>query len=104
MDTVDKVAEVKRPGRPKKQDSPSVMGQEIARQAKESRSRKSKKENQVVNKWYEMRGTKLSLCKEIASGTVFRTLVGTTDDKLHGKEVLSFIKKLEGEGRLKVRV
>jgi len=102
MDTVDKVEDVvakKKPGRPKRADAATPMGSYIAEQAKQAR-----KKNQVVEKYYEMRGEKLSLCKRMAGGTVFKTLVGTTSDKVSGKQVLEFVKKLDAEGKLRKKV
>ena len=100
-DTLDNVATKKTRGRPKKTDQATPLGSYIAEQAKENRSRKSGK---IVKKFYEMQGTKLSLCKQIDDGTVFRILVGTTTDKVSGKQVDEFAKKLLAEGRLKVKL
>lgn len=106
MDTADKVeqvAEVKKsPGRPKKQDPSTPLGEHIAQVAKQQRKRRE--ENKVLQKYYELRGSKLSLCKVLSSGTVFKTFVGSTSDKKSGTQVREFIKKLEGEGRLRVKV
>jgi hypothetical protein len=106
MDTVDKVEEViavKKRGRPaKKQDPATPMGSYIAEEAKKARAKKS--ENKVVEKYYELCNGKLSLCKKIASGTVFKTYVGSTSDKKDGEKIKVFIKKLEEEKRLRVKI
>jgi hypothetical protein len=99
-DTVEKVAVKK--GRPAKKDKATPQGEYQIEQAKKARSRKSA--NAVVDKWYELRGQKLSLCKELNTGTVFRTYVGSLNDPKAGKEVRTFVDKLEAEGRLKHRV
>lgn len=104
MDTVDKADQVatKKRGRPKKQDAATPMGEYIAEQAKEQRKRKSS--NKVVEKYYEIRGHKLSLCKKTASGSVYKTYVGSTEDKKDGTQVREFVKKLEAEGRLRIKI
>lgn len=99
-DTADKVA-TKR-GRPKKQDVATPIGEYQVEQAKKARDRK--KETSVVNKWYELLGQKLSLCKQAKSGTVFKTFVGSMNDTRSGAQVREFVKRLEKEGRLKVLV
>lgn len=96
-DTADKV--VAKRGRPKK-DAATPLGAYQVEQAKQAR----KKKNQVVDKWYELRGKKLSLCKAVSSGSVHRTLVGTTNDPKSGKEVIAFAEKLQKEGRLRHKV
>lgn len=101
-DTVEKVATKKKLGRPKKQDPTTPMGEYIAEQAK--KNRESKKANKVVEKYYEIKNSKLVLCKKIASGTVFRTFIGSTEDKKDGKSVQDFVKKLQAEGRIRVRI
>ncbi len=89
-------------GRPtKKVDKATPLGEHIAETAKAARERQ--KENVVTEKWYELRGTKLSLVKRVASGSIFRTFLGSSDDKKSGAQIRDFIKKLEKESRLKVR-
>jgi hypothetical protein len=104
MNTVDKVVEVpkKKPGRPKKADTPTPEGAYRIEEAKKARAVKGDK--QVVEKWYEIRSHKLILCKRVKSGTVYRTYVGSTQDKKHGADVQAFAKKLEEEGRLRHRM
>jgi hypothetical protein len=100
-DTVEKVTEVKKGrGRPRKTVDPTTpAGEYRARQAAEF-NEKLKKDT-VVEKYYEFRGTKLSLCKKKASGTVYKTFIGNTADKKTGADVKAFVDKLSKEGRLK---
>lgn len=98
-DTADKV--VAKRGRPKK-DAATPLGEYQVEEAKKARARKGK--SQVVDKWYELRGVKLSLCKAVTSGTVHRTYVGSTTDPKSGSQVRDFIAKLTKEGRLRHRV
>jgi hypothetical protein len=109
MNTVDKVVEVqevvetkRKPGRPARQDKTTPMGDFIAEEAK--RARGAKEKNPVVDKYYELAGSKLLLCKQVKSGTVYRTLIGSIDDKKSGKEIQAFMKKQQAEGKLRVRV
>ncbi len=106
MDTVDKaevvVTEKKKPGRPKRQDPTTPMGDYIAESAKQNRERKSA--NRVVEKYYELSGKKLSLCKKNVNGSVFKTLVGTTNDPKQGPQLQVFVKKLQSEGKLRVKI
>ena len=101
MDTVDKVDSVatKKRGRPKKSDKATPMGEYIAEQAKTNRERKET--NKVVEKYYELRNHKLTLCKKLSSGSVYKTYVGSTEDKKDGKTIQDFARKLEQEGRLR---
>jgi hypothetical protein len=104
MDTVDKVevvAEKKTRGRPKKQDAATPMGEYIAKQAKVNRA---KRENAVVEKYYELAGTKLSFIKKVASGSVFKTFVGSTTDKKTGAGLKEEIKRLQADGKLRIKV
>jgi hypothetical protein len=107
MSTDDKVATVvvseKKKGRPAKVDKTTPMGDYIAEEAKKSRERKTK--NHVVAKYYELvAGTKLVLCKKVASGTVHKTLIGHTTDKKSGDQIKAFMKRIEAEGKLRVKV
>ena len=107
MNTVDKAetkseaaAEPKRRGRPpKKQDQATPMGNYIAQEAKKARARKA--DSKVTDKWYELKGHKLSLCKQVATGTVYKTYVGTLNDTKAGKEIKEYVLKLKAEGRLR---
>ena len=103
MDTADTVAPIKKQrGRPKKVDKATPLGEYIAEQAKEARE--SKKNNTVVEKYYEYQGTKLSLCKKMKSGTVHKVFVGSTNDKENGAQIRTFIEKVKAEGRLRMKV
>jgi hypothetical protein len=106
MDTVDKADQVtttepKKQGRPKKQDPTTPQGELRQRDAE---AFKARKENTVVEKWYEVRGHKLTLCKRVKSGTVYRTYVGSLEDKIHGKEIRAFVEQKKAEGQVKVRI
>ena len=102
MDTVDTVEPVKKQrGRPKK-DKSTPLGDYIAEQAKTSRE--SKKNNIVVDKYYELRGYKLSLCKKMKSGTVHKTFIGSSNDKETGEQIRKFIEKVRDENRLRMKV
>jgi hypothetical protein len=106
MDTADKADQVKRgPGRPKKQDPATPMGDLIAREAKEKRDRS--KQNRVVETYYELGSNgKLVLVKKLANGGTRQTFVGSTTDKKQGRgqDLRAFIEKLNAEGRLKIKV
>jgi len=108
MSTVDTVAEVNvveekpKRGRPFKTDKSTPIGDYIADQAKKSREKQS--ENQIVEKYYELCGTKLLLCKKTQKGTVHRTLIGTTTDKKHGEQIKAHMKKIQAEGKLRIKV
>jgi len=108
MDTLDTVVEVnveeKKPkrGRPFKTDKSTPMGDYIAEQAKKSREKQGK--NNIVEKYYELYGTKLLLCKKTQKGTVHRTLIGTTTDKKHGEQIKAHMKKIQAEGKLRIKV
>lgn len=104
MDTADKVEkvipEVKR-GRPAKQDKPTPMGEYIAEEAKRAKERKIK--NPVIEKWYEVRGHKLLLCKRKKAGTVYRTFVGSLNDKDNGEALQAFAKEQQAKGNLRTK-
>jgi hypothetical protein len=107
MDTSDKADKVdamekKKPGRPKKADPITPIGEYRIAEAKQQKERQGS--NSVVEKYYELRGTKLSLVKRKKSGSVHRTLVGSTTDKPRQQEIKTFIDKLQKEGRLRIRV
>jgi hypothetical protein len=102
MDTPDKADEVKKPGRPKKVDPATPMGEYIADQAKKARAKS--KRDPVVEKYYELHGHKLCLCKKVASGTVHKTFVGSVNDKTYGQQTRSFIEKLKLENRIRVKI
>lgn len=111
MDTVDKAgmvesAPVKKRGRPKKVQTEQTESQDpVAPHHKirmqDAQKYRSREENAVLEKWYEIRGHKLSLCKKSKGGGTYRTYVGSTNDKERGGQLMAFVKKLEKEGRLK---
>lgn len=98
---MDAAEQVKR-GRPKKQDVPTPLGAFRKEEAKKERVRKS--ENKIVQKYYELHGTKLSLCKKKNNGNLYRVFVGSTDDKKSGAQIREFVKKLEKEKNLRIKV
>lgn len=108
MDTVDKVAKVetvevkRKPGRPARQDKATPLGEYIAEEAK--KSRKAKERNPVVDKYYELNGTKLLLCKKVKSGTVYKTFIGSTTDKKNGQELKAFMDRMNKDGKLRIKV
>lgn len=106
MDTVDKADEVKpvakKRGRPAKQDKPTPLGEYIADEAKKAKERKET--NRVIEKWYELSGRKLLLCKRKQNGVVYRVFVGSLDDVKHGQELREFAEKQKAEGNLKTRI
>lgn len=104
MDTPDTVEKVtKRRGRPKKNVDPATpMGELIAREAATTKARKET--NKVVEKYFELRGGKLSLCKVTAAGSIYRVFVGSVNDKKDGQQVQDYVKRLQAEGRLRHRV
>lgn len=108
MSTVDTDVEVNvseekpKRGRAVKADKSTPLGDYIADEAKKAREKKA--ENAIVDKFYELVGTKLLLCKKTKKGSVHRVLVGHTDDKKHGEQMKNFIKKAQADGKLKVRV
>ncbi len=104
MGTAEKVnQESKR--RSKKEDAPTPLGTHIAEEAKAARERKVL--NPIVETFYEMSGNKLILCKRRKSGTVYKTLIGSTvvNDKASGLEKTSaqntkaFAEKLQKENK-----
>lgn len=102
MDASDKAdTEVKKRGRPRK-DPATPIGEYRIQQAKVEKE--SRENNKIVEKYYEMRGTKLSLIKRKASGSIFRTYVGDTTIKDKQSDLVAFVKKLQAEGRLKIKV
>lgn len=103
-DTADASPAAKRQrGRPKKQKDPSTpMGEYIAQEAKKARD--AKEDNKIVEKFYELSGAKLSLCKRTARGSMFRTYIGSTTDKKDGPQVKAFIDRLNKEGRVRVKI
>jgi len=115
MSTVDTVEQPKkkagRPPKKKIQDRPSVQGEYLEREAKKSRQRK--KDNQVIEKWYQItQGHKLCLCKKVATGSVYTTFVGSTKKKIDKNglptenflKIKAMVKKLQKEGKLRVKV
>jgi hypothetical protein len=103
MDTADKAEKVTAPKRATKKPDPTTpLGEYLADEAQKTKERKA--QNQVVEKYYELHGNKLLLCKRVSQGSIFRTLIGSTADKKTGAEVQAFVKKLQAENRLKVRV
>lgn len=115
MDKVEKVdsqeVEVKKRGRPKKQDPATPLGQYRVEQAKEARDKKQK--DTIVETYYELvSGNKLRLCKVKKSGSVAYTYVGCTavdgeaskEAKKRAAELRQMAEKLQKEGRLRVRV
>lgn len=105
VDSADQIVTVKKRGRPaKKQDLPSPIGQNQIETAKVERERNAN--NPVVETFYELRNSKLSLCKRKKTGSVYRTHVGMTNDKdpARFQQMQAFVKKLEKEGRLKHRI
>jgi hypothetical protein len=89
-------------GRPKKDKYFEAVAEENIARAKKARN--NAKENPVVESFYELRGTKLCLCKRVKTGGVYRTLVGSTTDKERHAEITSFVKKLQKENRLRIKV
>jgi hypothetical protein len=85
-----------------KEDPATPLGEYIAKEA--SKNREAKKQAKIVEKWYELHGAKLLLCKRSTSGTVHRTFIGSTEDKKTGADVKEFVKKLKAENRLRIRV
>ena len=103
MDTADKVDQVQEAKKKtKKQDQATPLGNYIAEEAKKSREKKEA--NQIVEKYYELHGNKLLLCKKVASGTIHRTFIGAVTDKKDGGQVKEFVEKLKKENRLNVRI
>ena len=108
MDTVDKVAKVeteevkRKPGRPARQDKATPLGNYIADEAKKIRN--AKERNPVVDKYYELNGKKLLLCKKVKSGTVYKTFIGSTDDKKNGAEMRAFMDRMNKYGKLRIKV
>jgi hypothetical protein len=104
MDTADKadMVEEKKTVRKRRTEEPTTPQGELRK--KEAEAFQARKENTVVEKWYEIRGHKLSLCKRVKSGTVYRTYVGSTEDKTHGKEIRAFVEQKRAEGALKIRL
>jgi hypothetical protein len=109
MDTADKADQVpaeKKRGRPsKKQDPTTPQGElrkELAREFRES-----KKNNRVVDTYYEMRGNKLVHVKKLAGGGARFTFVGSTTEKDLGgrlKEfIASLVKSLDADGKVILR-
>ena len=98
-DTVDQVKKTR--GRPKKEDPATPMGQHIAEQAKLAREAKDK--NPVVETFYEVNGHKVSVCKRKKSGSLFRTFIGSLNDKETGEKLRIAVKNWEAEGKLKVK-
>ena len=102
MDKSDEVnSEPKRRGRPKK-DVTTPVGEYQIEAAKTQRDRK--KGRTVVEKYWELCGAKLSLVKKMSSGTVHKTFVGSTTDKVHRAEITKFIAAKKAEGTLKIKV
>ena len=109
MDTVDKADQVqetttKRRGRPAKAQAAEPTTPQGEMRKKQAQEFHEKKQNAVVEKWYEIRGHKLSLCKKVKSGAVYRTYVGSTEDKQNGKEIRAFMERKQAEGMLRVKV
>ena len=102
MDTSDKAekVEVKR-GRPRK-DISTPIGEYRVEEAKKVRDNKGR--NSVVESYYELCGVKLCLCKKKKSGTTLKTFIGSTNDKARYEEINRFVKKLQAEGRLRIKV
>jgi hypothetical protein len=110
MDTVDKADKVsqettevvqKKRGRPAKQEPTTPQGELRKMQAEEYRKKKG--ENKVVEKWYELRGHKVSLCKRVKTGGVYRTYVGSIEDKQNGKQLKEFVEKQKAAGNLRLK-
>ncbi len=101
MDTADTPDKVAPKTRAKKEDPTTPMGDYIRKEAKAQRLKK--KTDPVVEKWYELRGDKLSLCKKVKTGTVYRTFLGSRTDTKSGAQIKDFIAKLIKEKRVKVR-
>lgn len=114
MDTPEQVAPQKKRGRkPKSQtqtvEAGSPLGEDQARWAKEAREEHDR--NPVVEKYYELVGTKLRLVKVKKSGRKISEFVGNVaevrDASVEYKErraqLLKQIERLEADGRLKRR-
>lgn len=102
MDTSDKPEKVEpKRGRPRK-DAATPIGEYRIEEAKKLRENSGK--NPVVESYYELCGVKLSLCKRKKTGTTVRTFIGSTNDKSRQDEISTFIKKLQAEGRLRIKV
>lgn len=104
MSTSDTVDTVKKPrGRPKKTaDVATPMGELIARETADKKSRKE--QNRVVEKYYELHRGKLSLCKKMAGGSVYKTYIGSTDDPKHGRDIKEYAEGLKAKGQLRQKV
>ena len=83
-----------------KETEETVSPEHIVRvkEAKEHHERKG--QNKVMNKFYEIRGQKLILVRKKKNGTSYRNYVGKTTNP----EIMKFIKKLETEERIKMRI
>ena len=68
------------------------------------RTKRKKSKETVREEWYELAGNKLLKCHRIDTGTVMRVYCGSTASKKSGKEIQEFVKKLQAEKKLRVRV
>ena len=102
MDTAAKAEEVSEKATNVKKDMVTPEGAYRVEEAKKVRARR--KQNKIVEKWYELRGRKLCLCRKSNIGTVQRLFEGSLDDPKNGDKIRDFVVKLEKEGRLKHRV
>lgn len=97
-----KTVEPKKRGRPPKQEPTTPQSVYYAEQAEIYREKK--KSHKVIDKFYELNGHKLSFCKRVSTGTVYKTFVGSTTDKKYGEQVTNQIKKLQAEGKLRIKL
>ena len=90
-------------GRPKGAKNKVAVDLSIEESKVQAESRWRKEEelvqskNQVIDKWYELRGQKLILCKRKGLGSVLRVYQG----KLKDVRVKEFVQKLRASGDLK---
>lgn len=97
--TVDKQP-AKKNGKKAGADLPSPQGA-----AREQWAREAKTSNPVTESYYELLdGHKLLMCKRRESGSVHRTLIGSTKNKHTGASVKSKIEELQKANKLRIRM
>jgi hypothetical protein len=88
----------------RKPAEPGPAAVRTAEQRWEQEKKDRKLKNPVIESYYELHGSKLLLCKAKKTGSVYRVLVGSTDDKQVGSQIREQVKKLQAEKRIKIRV
>lgn len=87
--------------RSRKEDPASPIGEARARWAKEEKE--NAKGNPVVETFYMLScGHKLILCKKKKNGSVYKTFVGSMNDKDSGAQVTAKVRELEAKRELRV--